>query len=65
MWIPEKAKKENPFGDGGIVWDDPTVGIDWPLPAEGPSLSPKDLKLPRLADFDSPFDYDGVPLEPL
>jgi dTDP-4-dehydrorhamnose 3,5-epimerase len=54
-----------PQCDGGIVWDDPMIGIDWPLPAGGPSLSPKDMKLPRLAEFDSPFAYDGAPLEPL
>ncbi len=50
-----------PQCDGGIRWD--SVGIDWPLP-EGitPELSPKDAKLPTLAEFDSPFAYDGNPL---
>ncbi|ADL00472.1 dTDP-4-dehydrorhamnose 3,5-epimerase [Brevundimonas subvibrioides] len=51
--------------DGGIVWDDPDIGIEWSLPPSGPLLSEKDRQLPRLADFDSPFDYDGRPLEPL
>jgi dTDP-4-dehydrorhamnose 3,5-epimerase len=52
-----------PDCDGGIVWDDPDVGIDWGLPADTmPVLSPKDAGLPRLADFDSPFSYDGVPM---
>lgn len=51
-----------PDCDGGIAWNDPTVGIDWPLPATGPVLSPKDMVLGTLADFDSPFDYDGTPL---
>lgn len=51
--------------DGGIAWDDPDVGIDWPLPASGPVLSDKDRRLQRLSDFDSPFEYDGRPLEPL
>lgn len=55
-----------PANDGGIRWDDPDVGIDWPIPAGAePLLSPKDVKLPRLAEFDSPFAYDGHPLEPL
>lgn len=54
-----------PDCDGGIVWNDPTIGIDWPLPASGAVLSDKDKALPTLAEFDSPFDYDGRPLEPL
>lgn len=54
-----------PECDGGIRWDCPTIGIDWPLPASGPVLSPKDELLPHLADFDSPFAYDGTPLLPL
>ena len=54
-----------PDCDGGIVWDDPDIGIDWPLPETGAVLSDKDRILPRLADFDSPFEYDGYPLQPL
>lgn len=53
-----------PDHDGGIAWD--SVGIDWPLPTGArPELSPKDTRQPTLADFDSPFAYDGRPLEPL
>jgi dTDP-4-dehydrorhamnose 3,5-epimerase len=54
-----------PQCDGGIRWDCPDIGIDWPLPASGPTLSDKDVKLPTLAGFDSPFVYDGNPLLPL
>lgn len=54
-----------PDCDGGIVWNDPSIAIDWPLPPGGPVLSGKDQMLPTLAEFDSPFDYDGVPLGPL
>lgn len=54
-----------PDCDGGIVWSDPTICIDWPLPESGAVLSDKDKILPTLAQFDSPFTYDGVPLEPL
>lgn len=53
-----------PDCDGGLIWNDPDIGIDWPLPASGASLSEKDSMLPRLAQFDSPFGYDGAPLEP-
>lgn len=52
-----------PESDGGVRWDDADIGIDWPLPAGGePVLSDKDRNLPMLAQFDSPFDYDGRPL---
>lgn len=55
-----------PQCDGGILWNDPAIGIDWPIPTGTiPELSPKDLTQPLLADFDSPFAYDGRPLLPL
>jgi dTDP-4-dehydrorhamnose 3,5-epimerase len=53
-----------PEADGGIRWD--SVGIDWPLPPGiAPELSAKDQVQPTLAEFDSPFPYDGRPLAPL
>lgn len=51
-----------PDCDGGVIWDDPDLAIDWPLPAEGPTLSGKDARLPRLKDLATPFAYDGRPL---
>nr|WP_314431832.1 dTDP-4-dehydrorhamnose 3,5-epimerase [uncultured Brevundimonas sp.] len=54
-----------PDCDGGVIWNDPAIGIDWPLPTTGPVLSDKDAVLPSLAAFDSPFEYDGRPLAPL
>lgn len=54
-----------PECDGGIRWNCPTIAIDWPLPSTGPVLSPKDEALPVLAEFASPFVYDGIPLTPI
>jgi dTDP-4-dehydrorhamnose 3,5-epimerase len=58
-----------PDSDGGIRWDDPalgTGGINWLMPTGTvPELSAKDAAQPLLADFDSPFLYDGHPLAPL
>jgi dTDP-4-dehydrorhamnose 3,5-epimerase len=55
-----------PDHDGGVRWDDPAIGIEWPM-TDGitPELSAKDSVQPLLADFDSPFAYDGRPLAPL
>ena len=48
--------------DAGIRWDCSHIGVDWPLPESGAVLSPKDRQLPCLRSFDSPFEYDGRPL---
>ena len=39
----------SPADEGSLAWDDPDVGIDWPLTTE-PILSQKDREAPRLAD---------------
>jgi dTDP-4-dehydrorhamnose 3,5-epimerase len=33
----------------GLIWNDPDIGINWPL--DVPELSDKDLVLPRLRDY--------------
>lgn len=45
-----------PKCDGGVRWDDPTIGIDWGL-AGAPVLSAKDAVQPLFADWASPFVY--------
>lgn len=40
--------------DAGIRWNDPALGIAWPLDGSLPVLSAKDEALPLLADID-PF----------
>ncbi|SDX91770.1 dTDP-4-dehydrorhamnose 3,5-epimerase [Albimonas donghaensis] len=44
-----------PAHDKGILWSDPALGIDWPLPAGRAVLSDKDTKQPLLADIPAPF----------
>lgn len=48
-----------PDCDGGIRWDDPTIGIDWGLNGLAPILSDKDAKAPLLADFQTPFSFEA------
>ncbi len=40
--------------DSGIFWNDPAIGIDWPL--ANPLLSEKDEALPLLKDADLNFE---------
>ncbi len=47
--------------DRGIRWDDPEIGIRWPV-AE-PILSAKDAALPLLRDADNNFFLTANPLE--
>ena len=47
-----------PEYDGGLLWNDPDVGIEWPLEGiEEVLLSEKDKKQKRLKELDLPFEY--------
>ena len=39
----------------GILWNDPDIGVAWPL--REPNLSPRDLGLPLLHDADNNFVF--------
>lgn len=47
----------SPADDGGIAWNDPDIGIAWPV--TDPILSDKDRVQPRLAEVGSPFGGEG------
>ena len=47
----------HPEAEGAIAWNDPEIGIEWPVKAEDVLLSEKDKHHPCLKDFDSPFVY--------
>ena len=38
-----------PKEDAGVLWNDPDIGIEWPI--QDPLLSPKDEAAPRLQDL--------------
>lgn len=50
-----------PDDEGGVRWDDPDLGVDWPLQAN-PLLSDKDRALPLLADLDA-ADLPNAPYD--
>jgi len=43
--------------DRGLLWNDPAIGIEWPLPLENAVLSDKDKKQPTLVDLPPSFTY--------
>lgn len=45
--------------DGGILWNDPALGIDWGIAEADATLSGKDVALPRLADLPPLFTVPG------
>ena len=48
-----------PTHDGGILWNDPSLGIAWPDVSAHAVVSDKDARLPLLHKFVSPFEYMG------
>ncbi|MDF2557720.1 MAG: dTDP-4-dehydrorhamnose 3,5-epimerase [Bacillales bacterium] len=45
-----------PDCDGGILWNDPEIGIEWPMGIQ-PILSKKDENAPLLKDVATNFEY--------
>jgi dTDP-4-dehydrorhamnose 3,5-epimerase len=46
-----------PECDRGLAWDDPDLGIAWPLPGSQAILSDRDRQHPRLRDLPAHFTY--------
>jgi dTDP-4-dehydrorhamnose 3,5-epimerase len=49
------TREYSPADDRGVIWNDPDIGIKWPL--QDPFLSEKDSKHPLLKDADNNFEY--------
>lgn len=49
----------DPKGEGGLMWNDPQIGIKWPIADVNPNLSDKDTKHPSFDKNVSYFDMKG------
>lgn len=47
----------NKASEGGVIFNDPALGIDWGLPAHGLIISEKDQILPTLADIKDSLQF--------
>lgn len=41
----------NKESEGGVIWNDPDLGIDWPIDASEAIVSEKDQLLPKLSEL--------------
>ncbi|MBN1260968.1 MAG: dTDP-4-dehydrorhamnose 3,5-epimerase [Anaerolineae bacterium] len=53
--IYQVTAEYSPAHDRGIIWNDPDIGIAWPINA--PLLSTKDLQQPLLRQAENNFSY--------
>jgi len=54
--VYQVTEEYTPECEGGIRYDDPSLGISWPV--SDPIVSSTDLKFPLLKNFNSPFLYE-------
>ncbi len=47
-----------PHSEGSIIWNDPSLEIDWQIPTEDVILSAKDMFHPTLTNCPEIFDYN-------
>ena len=47
----------NKAAEGGIRFDDPDIGIEWPIPHAEIKVSEKDAELPFLSNAATPFRF--------
>lgn len=53
------SARYSPADDHGLLWNDPDLGIDWPVEEARAILSDKDRRQPRLAELPTRFTLAG------
>jgi dTDP-4-dehydrorhamnose 3,5-epimerase len=48
-----------PAQERGLLWNDPALGIDWPVAAAEAIVKPVDQNHPRLSDIGAPFPAEA------
>jgi dTDP-4-dehydrorhamnose 3,5-epimerase len=48
----------SPAHEGGVLWNDPDLGIEWPFSEADATLNARDRAWPRLRDLTSPYVYE-------
>lgn len=46
--------------EGGIAWNDPTLSINWQVPADKAIVSEKDQKYPLLKNYNNNFVFNSL-----
>lgn len=54
--IYKVSREYSPEHERGIIWNDPEIGVEWPL-EDPPILSQKDASLPPLNEAENNFNY--------
>jgi dTDP-4-dehydrorhamnose 3,5-epimerase len=51
----------DPQAERGVLWNDPAIGIAWPVDAERAILTDRDRRFPRLAELPNFFPFAEFP----
>jgi dTDP-4-dehydrorhamnose 3,5-epimerase len=51
----------DPAAERGLLWNDPEIGIAWPVTTDSAVIAERDAKWPRLRDLPSYFVYTEHP----
>jgi dTDP-4-dehydrorhamnose 3,5-epimerase len=58
--IYKQSAYYDPAVERGIAWNDPEIGIEWPLSAGEISVSERDLEAPLLSELSEPLQVKFV-----
>jgi dTDP-4-dehydrorhamnose 3,5-epimerase len=54
IFVYKQSALYDPESEIAVAWDDPDLGIEWPLGGRRPILSRRDAANPTLASLESP-----------